>query len=51
MMQIVTRKTKDSTVLLTYAEAAMDALLAKDATRLKTPQEKSSMAAVLRAVA
>lgn len=51
MMQVVAKKTKDSSVLISYAEAVKDAFLAKDATKLKTPQEKSSMASILGAVA
>ena len=51
MMQVVAKKTNDSSVLMSYAEAAIGALLAKDATKLKTPQEKSSVASILGAVA
>lgn len=47
MMELVARKTKDVSVLMSYAEAARDALMAKDATRLKSPQEKTTVASVL----
>ncbi len=51
MMVALARGTKDAGVLRSYGEIARDALLAKDANKLKTPQERYSMAMVLQATA
>lgn len=50
MMMVVAEKTKDSFILMTYADAVINSLLAKDSTKLKTPQERSSMASMLQAI-
>ena len=49
MMVVLARGTKDAGVLRSYGDMARDALLSKDANKLKTPQERYSMAKVLRA--
>ena len=51
MMVALARGTRDAGVLRSYGDIARDALLAKDANKLKTPQERYSMAMVLRASA
>ena len=50
MMAAVVRGTKEPGAVRRYADAVRDALLDKGAGKLKSPQERGSMASVLRAV-